>query len=305
MTKRNLTLGSASGKLGSVVYMRRRGQQIARLLVPSPHNPRTIAQCGNRAAFANYVAQWRALKTYVQNTWRGVSRYGSRENAFYRHSRGQMPAITRDASRLGQFLPTRGLVTYGSLPVNLAYDFKYGYSTGSGEELNAVYFLNSLGASAPTTVEGLFSKMKNWGVGVTEGDIFHLLLYTWYIKRESSQPLLEPQSNQPLINHMTCVLSASNNTPILQALPQVGFYQGDLDPTGKFVCVQPLPSVYPTQIGDTYLCYAMSMWIERPSAPLSSRYSRSRFTFNTLLEALMDGAFSGVPVYDQIAATYQ
>lgn len=304
MSKRNLTLGSASGKLGSVVYMRRRGQQIARLLVPAPRNPKTIAQCGVRASFANYVAQWRALRPFVADTWRGVSRYGTLENAFARHSRGLMPAIPSYYSREGQFLPTLGLVTYGALPVNCNYSWLYGYTDEVVDEVDGVYLLDLVGQRAPTTIEGMFSKFKASGVAIAEGDVLHIMLYSWYTDWPHNNAFT-PQTTSPAVQHMSAVLSSSSFIRWDIAFPHVTISTGMQEGNVVYPVLRPNPSLYPNFDSTRTHYYAIAVWIERPSNPQYSRYTRARWAVSSALKAWVQSAFSGSNRYTDIANTYR
>lgn len=304
MTKRNLTLGSASGKLGSVVYMRRRGQQIARLLVPAPHDPRTDLQCWQRAQFADYVASWRAVRPYVEDTWGGVSRYGSRENAYSRHNRGLFPAIPAYYSRAGQWFPPMGLVTYGALPISFSY--RYGeFSPISGTQaVEGCYFMSCLNQRAPTTIEGLFSKLVASGTGVREGDIMHVLFYNWYTTWEFDNYFAE-QETSPSVVHRSVRLSASDNTSIDQALEGFGFYTG-LAPGGQTCfCIRQDTSFFPYELGDAWIKTAWCIWFERPSNPRHSRYTRSRWALDSTLASYLEQLQAGTRDYTNIINSYK
>ena len=304
MSKRNLTLGSASGKLGSVVYMRRRGQQIARMLVPAPRNPKTINQCGARASFANYVAQWRALRPFVADTWRGVSRYGTLENAFARHSRGLMPAIPAQYSREGQFLPTMGLVTYGALPVNCNYAWLHGQTDEVADIIDGVYLLDLVGQRAPTSVEGMYSKFKGAGVAVEEGDVLHIMLYSWYTNWAQNSSFA-PESTSPAVQHMSAELSSKAIIRWDIAFPHVTISTGMQDNGTIYPVLRPNPSLYPNFDASKTHYYAIAVWIERPSNPQYARYTRSRWALNYNLQGWVKSAFPGSNRYTEIANTYR
>lgn len=276
MTKRNLTLGSASGKLGSVVYMRRRGQQIARLLVSSPNDPKTDKQCLVRARFANYVSIWRRIRPYVNATWRGVSRYGSPENAFYKHNRSLMPPASALMSRLGYAYPNLGLVTYGSLPVTNSYEFLQAAPVQGSGTWPAVYYPFTAPSSAPTTIGQLTSVLKAWGVGIERGDKMHMLFYQFYFDSNGGAPA-GGEAASPRIMHVSFELSENDSTSLEAAIPFVEMTTG-LDTRGGRILGWKLPPRMVLPTIDYYTAsWALAMWYERPRNPQYSRYTRSNF----------------------------
>lgn len=304
MSKRNLTLGSASGKLGSVVYMRRRGQQIARLLVSSPHDPKSIAQCIIRARFANYVAIWRRLRPFVAPTWRGVSRYGSQENAFYKHNRSLMPTASATMSRLGYAYPNLGLVTYGSLPIINSYEFLNAAPVQGSGVWPAVYWPYPVSGSAPTNVASLFSMLQDWGIGVERGDIMHFLLYQFYFDGGGASPA-GGEAGEPRIMHASFELSSTNSTALTAAIPFLGATTG-LNNKGERIVGWNLPSrmVLPI-VGGYSASWALAIWYERPRNPQYSRYTRSRFAIETPEDSMLEDLATKDQLATAYAETYQ
>lgn len=284
--------------------MRRRGQQIARLLVEAPNDPRTISQCGVRASFANYVAQWRALRPFVADTWSGVSRYGSRENAFARHSRRLMPAIPSSYSRQGQFTPTFGLVTYGALQVNCNYSWMPGYNDQEADEIEGVYLLDLVGQRAPTSVESMYSKFKAAGVGINDGDVLHIMLYSWYTNWLQANGFSQ-ENTSPSVFHMSAVLSPTNTTRWGDAFPHVDVSTGTLDGGAVFPVIRPNATLYPNYDATKTHFYAIAVWIERTSNPQYARFTRARWAMSGILTTWLRRALVGGNLYDQVANTYR
>ena len=279
--------------------MRRRGQQIARLLVPAPHDPKTIAQCIVRAKFANYVNLWRQLRPIVGNTWRGVSRYGSPENAFYKHNRSLMPTASATMSRLGYAYPSLGLVTYGSLPIVNSYEFLNARAIQGGGVWPAVYWPYPSTGSAPTPPSTLMLEMQEWGIGVERGDILHLLLYQFYIDGGGGAPA-GGEAGEPRVSHASFELSSANSTPLTSLVPFVGLTTG-LDNSGQRIIGWKLNVNYelPAVTGATG-AWALAMWFERPRNPQYSRFTRSRFAISIPHGSIL----SGLANDDAIAALY-
>lgn len=304
MTKRNLTLGSASGKLGSVVYMRRRGQQIARLLVSSPHDPRTISQCAQRACFANYVALWRSLAASVGDTWRGVSRYGSPQNAFYVHNRSLMPPIPRSWSRVGAAVPANGLVTYGALPIILPYEWYDGEGISGGEPFQGVYLPTSDGTEGAEDAGNLIHLFQKCGAAVREGDIVHIVGIIYYDKLGHNK-VDDGPNRQPIILHNSMELDLSKPTDVSYQLPDFVFSTG-LYKNNQRKKVIRLAGNYYTSAGSSEVMWdAIAIYFERPSNPPHSRFSRSRFAVHGAWAQLIKSWSAGGQYYEQVARTYQ
>lgn len=304
MTKRNLTLGSASGKLGSVVYMRRRGQQIARLLVSSPHDPRTISQCAQRACFANYVALWRSLAASVGDTWRGVSRYGSPQNAFYVHNRSLMPPIPRSWSRVGAAVPSSGLVTYGSLPVILPYEWYDGTGISGGEPFQGVYLPTSTGTGSIEDATDLIRLFNQCGAAVKEGDIVHIVGIIYYDKLGQNE-IADGPNRQPIILHNSMELTLAYPTSVSTSLSDFTFSTGLYKGNQRKTLIRLASNYYAAQGSSEVMWDAIAIYFERPSNPSHSRFSRSRFAIHAAWAQMIKTWSAGGQYYEQVARTYQ
>lgn len=277
MTKRNLTLGTASGRLGSVVYFRRRGQQIARVLVSSINDKKSLPQCLQRARFANYVGAWRMLRPYVEQSWRGVSRYGSQENAFYHHNRQLMPTCSKGMSRAGSAFPPLGLVTYGSLNVSTSFAPRGSQIQSGNKPLAAWSFLLSGAIDDPTTKGELFDAIKSASIGMEDDDVVHLLAvaYGW---SDSYFHLVESAEEvTPEVFHVS-LSKADVNVALSSACPwlRVGYaltfddqHAIGIDLDGNSLPAEPASGV---------VDYVMTAFVERPRNPQFARFTRSKFS---------------------------
>lgn len=276
MTKRNLTLGNASGKLGSVVYMRRRGQQVARVLIPTPRDPKSERQGVARAHFANYVNLWRLVGNYVWQTWNGVSRYGTRANAFYKMNVGRMPAISKSMSRSGYAYPNLGLLTYGNLPISYQYESaRMEVATAPDGYSNALAWSgNAFGSSAATwgDVSAALIKANN---GLREGDVVHFLVMLYTLDFDFSGDV--PAENNPYIVHYSSELDLSSTEQMedeffllqFRMLPAVANFQQ--------IAFSPSSSLYSAMAESYGTDVALASWVERPTEKGSARFTRSSF----------------------------
>lgn len=304
MTKRNLTLGSASGKLGSTVYMRRRGQQIARLLVSSPADPRTRSQCLQRAKFANYVSLWRLLRPYVGDTWRGVSRYGSSENAFFHHNRGLMPTASRGMSRSGSAFPSLGIISYGGLAVNVPLLARRVTGTASYRGIMPFSIVAQNVVAPPQDVVSLFNIFQLSSIGIDDSDRIHIVAMA-YGSSDSVNSAVEsaeqyaPKTYGVVLSKDALGISLSSAAPWLRAEPAItsdGVATLGLDIIENFLPETP-------DLG--YVDYVMALFVERPSNPQFARFSRSRFLADSDVMATLRSLCGDTPLSNKFASTFK
>lgn len=276
MTKRNLTLGTASGKLGSVVYFRRRGQQIARVLVSQVNDKKTINQCYVRGRFANYVNLWRLLRPYIEGSWRGVSRYGSPENAFAKHNKGLIPVCSSQMSREGYAFPNFGLVTYGSLPTSLNVVYDNYPPVGGGGDQWAAWLTNTAAAGIPQTIGQLSEILVSGSTGVVEGDIVHILVYTYSFDPIDFAPAAALEQ-APVVFHYAIKMDKTSRLTLAANAPAIKWFLGDAGAAGAILGAGLDASALPDVSDDYSIGRFFTMFVERPTNPRYSRYSRSRF----------------------------
>lgn len=82
MAKGNMFLGHAKGKVGSVVFSRLNGQQVARTYNANPSNPKTRAQALQRAQFATVIAASVGLREVINNSFDGAKNGQESVNKF-------------------------------------------------------------------------------------------------------------------------------------------------------------------------------------------------------------------------------
>lgn len=266
MAKHNAVFGTLSGKIGNIVFFRRRGRQVERVLVPYPSDPRTLAQGVIRARFANNKNLWRLLLPHVGNAWRSVSRYGYGGNAFYKHNVGNMPTCSLAMSRDGNCFPNLGALTYGGLQVNIDVQ---------QTSIPTHRYTTSLRAPGTTkTTVGFFaSELLDNNPSLAAGDILHILGITYSC--EGSQ--LTPTTS----NHMPTVivgaaipLDVTDNTLLSSVAPNfrfAGASSEEIPPIDIFFD-WPSPAV---NYDNSVVGSALAVFLERPCKPFRSRFTRS------------------------------
>lgn len=277
MTKRNLTLGTASGKLGSVVYFRRRGQQIARVLVSSINDKKTLPQCLQRARFANYVGAWRMLRPYIERSWRGVSRYGSRENAFYHHNRQLMPTCSKGMSRAGYAFPPLGLLTYGSLNVSTTFAARGAQLQAGSKPLVSWSFLLPSVIAAPSTKGDLFNAIKSTAIGMEDNDIIHILVVAYGVGAQDLGYVEPAEEVAPQVYHVE-ISRAEGDVMLATACPwlRVGYALTFDD--RHAIGLDFITDYLPAEPESGFIDKVMAVFVERPRNPQYARYTRSKFT---------------------------
>lgn len=116
MAQGNALLGQLNGRLGDVVFSRKRGKQQARAYVQNPTNPQTRSQRGQRVKFGTCAAFYRSA---VRNLFKFAFEYKkpgeSDYNAFLRYNLNNMAVQTRHAYDMGLPCPSDWLLSFGSL----------------------------------------------------------------------------------------------------------------------------------------------------------------------------------------------
>lgn len=116
MSKGNMLLGYASGKVGSLVFARRLGQQVTRPYNGTPANPKTRAQMSRRIKWANIINMWRLLKPFISMGMQNRKTTQSDYNKFVSLNLNQSEAyLLKDEARQGATLLAPYIVTSGSL----------------------------------------------------------------------------------------------------------------------------------------------------------------------------------------------
>lgn len=118
MSKGNMLLGYASGKVGSLVFARRNGQQVTRPYNATVRNPKTRAQMSRRIKWANIINMWRLMKPLIQMGMQNRKTSQSDYNKFVSLNINQSEAyLLKEEARQGATLLAPYIITSGSLGV--------------------------------------------------------------------------------------------------------------------------------------------------------------------------------------------
>lgn len=117
MSKGNMFINKAAGKVGNLVLYKRNGEQVMRAYQNKVKNPRTLEQVMQRAKFANAVKFYkRAIKNFFPFAFEDQRANESAFNAFMRHNIALSPFLTRPMVDEGKY-PAVGswMLSQGSL----------------------------------------------------------------------------------------------------------------------------------------------------------------------------------------------
>lgn len=117
MSKGNMLLGYARGKVGDVVFSRVKGQQITKARNRRPANPRTYLQMYQRALFASSVLFYQfARANFFKFAFEDKGYHESDYNAFMRHNVNRGTLISKAAFDTKSYFPLGNWqLSFGSL----------------------------------------------------------------------------------------------------------------------------------------------------------------------------------------------
>lgn len=115
MSKSNMLLGLAKGKVGDLVFYRDGGEQRTRTRVV-PKNPRTPAQMRQRAKIANVSALYRTMASVLADSFTNRPSNQSGYNVFASTAIGLAPYMTKRQAAAACVLPQPAIVSRGTLP---------------------------------------------------------------------------------------------------------------------------------------------------------------------------------------------
>lgn len=114
MSKRNMLLGLAAGKVGDLVFYRDGGEQRTRTRV-IPKNPRSPRQMAQRVKLANVVNTFRQLQSILRDSFTGRPSNQSGYNAFAKNAISISPYMRKASAMQGSVTPCPYAISRGTL----------------------------------------------------------------------------------------------------------------------------------------------------------------------------------------------
>ena len=171
MSKGNMFINKAAGKVGNLVLYQRSGEQVMRAYQNKVKNPRTLEQVMQRAKFANAVKFYkRAVKNFFPFAFEDQRANESAFNAFMRHNIDLSPFLTKPMVDEPRF-PAVGswMMSQGSLDKPIS---EFGIvNDESGKPLDKLRINLLDGMKLEKKTIGEFSQQLEEKGGFEEGDI--------------------------------------------------------------------------------------------------------------------------------------
>lgn len=233
MSKGNMLLGYARGKVGDVVFSRVKGQQITKARNRRPANPRTYLQMYQRALFASSVLFYQfARANFFKFAFEDKGYHESDYNAFMRHNVNRGTLISKAAFDTRTYLPLGNwLLSYGSLS-GFDYDVDdITLSWNTGIEITSDALPKTVGDLSTLLIDKedylvgdmitYVSVHVSFTNGANEPEVYpNAANYTPHFY--FNQFLIDPGDTRPLENvAMTAGRGGTNNT--LQITPNYGY----------------------------------------------------------------------------------
>lgn len=162
MAKGNLFLGTAARSVGDVVMYRREGSQVSRVRVRKIANPKTEAQCRQRAYMAPIPKFFSPLAVVLERSFEGLSKA---------KSYAKFIKVNADKARANDWLLPKG-IGFFPLPYTLSQGTipSFGYSVTAG----ALSFNAGAEAISITTIGALSEGLIT--LGYQAGDVVTLIV---------------------------------------------------------------------------------------------------------------------------------
>ena len=219
MSKGNMFINKAAGKVGNLVLYQRSGEQVMRAYQSKVKNPRTLEQVMQRAKFANAVKFYkRAVKNFFPFAFEDQRANESAFNAFMRHNIALSPFLTKPMVDEGKF-PAIGswMMSQGSLDMPIA---GVNIPSVDGEPVDKLRINLLDGMKLEKKTIGEFSQQLEEKGGFEEGDILTFVFIATDAEEASSLTLSELEDDDSLHYPSWCIcqfiLDKSSTKPLTE-----------------------------------------------------------------------------------------
>lgn len=207
MSKDNMLLGYARGKVGSLVFARRLGQQVTRAYNAKPKDAATKAQVEQRVRIANVVAMYRAIKAIANHSFEGATGGQTSYNLFVQSNlTNNTVVLTKEAAALGACVVAPYIVSRGTMPSVIV--------SGMGADAVTNISVGNLSISGSTTVSAFAAALVDNNSGLQYGDQLTYLSLLQQTDSNTGYPVVTAQ-----IYEVT--LLQDDNTPLRTYMPEV------------------------------------------------------------------------------------
>lgn len=169
MSKSNMLLGLAKGKVGDLVFYRDGGEQRTRTRV-IPKNPRTFAQQAQRVKIANVGGIFRAAADILRDSFVNRPTNQSGYNAFASRAIATSPYLTKEMVSAGSVIPQPAMASKGTLPA-------LPFSLSASAENMGPYMDLSIETTEATTIGEVVNAMREqWSWFVEQAELHFVCL---------------------------------------------------------------------------------------------------------------------------------
>lgn len=165
MSKGNMLLGYARGKVGSLVFARRKGQQITRARNFSPANPRTKAQMAQRMRMYAAVKFYKQLREQFFDLAFPLKNGETVFNAFIRENIARSPQVSKTLAAASAPIPFPARMSSGGVT---GYEVVQVETVG-GSDANKLIAQLSFNESGPVSLVLPFVDIATGNQGATIG----------------------------------------------------------------------------------------------------------------------------------------
>ena len=186
MSRDNMLLGYARGKVGSLVFARRLGQQITRAYNAKPKDAATLSQMQQRVRIANVVAMYRAIKALANHSFEGAKGGQTSYNLFVQSNlKNNNVVLTKEAAALGACVVAPYLVSRGTMPSVTV--------SGLGAEAVTNIAVGNLTIDGTTTIGAFADALVTNNSGIQYGDQLTYLSLVQQTDSNTGYPVVTTQ----------------------------------------------------------------------------------------------------------------
>lgn len=202
-----MLLGYARGKVGSLVFARRLGQQVTRAYNAAPKDAATLSQVEQRVKMANVVNMYRATRAITNHSFEGATGGQTSYNLFVRYNLvDNKVVLSKEAASFGACVVAPYLISKGTLASIQVQ--------GLGAEAVTNISVGSLVINDETTIAEFSAAVVSNNPGINYGYKLTYLSLVQASDANSGYPIV-----QTAIYEVT--LTQGDNAPLRSYLPAV------------------------------------------------------------------------------------
>ncbi len=208
MSKNNMLLGYARGKVGDLVFARRLGQQTTRAYNSNPKDAKTRSQVTQRVKVANVIAMYRALKNICNHSFEGLDVGQTSYSAFVKANlTGNKVSLTKEAASFGACVVAPYLISRGSLP-SIQVE-------GTGADAVTNIAVGNLTISGTTTIGQFADALVANNAGIEYGDQLTYVSLVQQTDANSGYPIV-------VAGIYEVTLNSASTDKVRDFIPEVG-----------------------------------------------------------------------------------